>query len=79
MVIRKVGLAEAKAQLSALLDASAAGIKAFLGGEGFPELPIEAEHVLAVQHLPWIHRDPYRCAQDCVSDRLLWARPAGSG
>jgi PIN domain nuclease of toxin-antitoxin system len=31
--------------------------------EGFLELPIDAEHVLAVEHLPWIHRDPF--------DRLL--------
>ena len=31
--------------------------------EGFLELAIAAEHVLAVQHLPWIHRDPF--------DRLL--------
>jgi len=42
--------------------------------EGFQELPIEAEHVLAVQDLPWIHRDPYRCAEDCVFDRLLVAQ-----
>lgn len=34
--------------------------------EGFQELPIQAEHVLAVQHLPWIHRDPF--------DRLLVAQ-----
>ncbi|MFM7236842.1 MAG: type II toxin-antitoxin system VapC family toxin [Cyanobium sp.] len=34
--------------------------------EGFQELPIEAEHVLAVQDLPWIHRDPF--------DRLLVAQ-----
>jgi PIN domain nuclease of toxin-antitoxin system len=31
--------------------------------EGFLELPIEVEHVLAVRHLPLIHRDPF--------DRLL--------
>ena len=31
--------------------------------EGFQELPIEVEHVLAVRHLPLIHRDPF--------DRLL--------
>ena len=34
-----------------------------LQGEGFIELAIAAEHVLAVQYLPWIHRDPF--------DRLL--------
>ena len=34
--------------------------------EGFRELPIQTEHVLAVQHLPWIHRDPF--------DRLLVAQ-----
>ena len=34
--------------------------------EGFQELPIEAEHGLAVQHLPWLHRDPF--------DRLLVAQ-----
>jgi PIN domain nuclease of toxin-antitoxin system len=31
--------------------------------EGFQELPIQAEHVLAVRDLPLIHRDPF--------DRLL--------
>jgi PIN domain nuclease of toxin-antitoxin system len=31
--------------------------------EGFLELAIAWEHVLGVQHLPWIHRDPF--------DRLL--------
>jgi PIN domain nuclease of toxin-antitoxin system len=36
--------------------------------EGFRELPIQVEHVLAVQHLPWIHRDPF--------DRLLVAQAA---
>ena len=34
--------------------------------EGFQELAIEAEHCLAVQHLPWVHRDPF--------DRLLVAQ-----
>jgi len=34
--------------------------------EGFRELTIQVEHVLAVQHLPWIHRDPF--------DRLLVAQ-----
>ena len=34
--------------------------------EGFQELPIRAEHVFAVQQLPWIHRDPF--------DRLLVAQ-----
>ena len=31
--------------------------------EGFEELPIRAEHCLAVQNLPWRHKDPF--------DRLL--------
>ena len=35
---------------------------------GFRELPIQVEHVLAVQHLAWIHRDPF--------DRLLVAQAA---
>ena len=34
--------------------------------EGFGELPISAEHALAVRDLPWIHRDPF--------DRLLIAQ-----
>jgi len=34
--------------------------------QGLQELGIEAEHCLAVQHLPWIHRDPF--------DRLLVAQ-----
>lgn len=32
-------------------------------GQGFGELLIRGEHVMAVQELPWIHRDPF--------DRLL--------
>jgi PIN domain nuclease of toxin-antitoxin system len=36
--------------------------------EGFRELPIQASHVIAVQQLPWIHRDPF--------DRLLVAQAA---
>jgi len=36
--------------------------------EGFRELPIQVDHVLAVQHLPWVHRDPF--------DRLLVAQAA---
>ena len=38
--------------------------------EGFQELAIEAEHCLAVQHLPWVHRDPF--------DRLLVAQTISS-
>jgi len=38
--------------------------------EGFQELAIEAEHCLAVQHLPWVHRDPF--------DRLLVAQAIAS-
>jgi PIN domain nuclease of toxin-antitoxin system len=34
--------------------------------QGLQELGIEPEHCLAVQHLPWIHRDPF--------DRLLVAQ-----
>lgn len=41
-------------------------LRAGLLREGFQELPIEAEHGLAVQHLPWLHRDPF--------DRLLVAQ-----
>ena len=36
--------------------------------QGFRELPIQVSHVLAVQHLPWVHRDPF--------DRLLVAQAA---
>jgi PIN domain nuclease of toxin-antitoxin system len=36
-----------------------------LRANGFSELPITAEQVIAVQCLPWIHRDPF--------DRLLVA------
>ncbi len=39
--------------------------------QGLVELAIEAEHCLAVQHLPWIHRDPF--------DRLLVAQARHSG
>jgi PIN domain nuclease of toxin-antitoxin system len=43
------------------VDATA--LRLGLLGQGFQELPIRAEHALAVQQLPWIHRDPF--------DRLL--------
>ena len=36
--------------------------------EGFRELPVQVEHVLAVLHLAWIHRDPF--------DRLLVTQAA---
>ncbi|MCP9933483.1 type II toxin-antitoxin system VapC family toxin [Cyanobium sp. Candia 9D4] len=49
----------------------ATALRLGLLGQGFRELPVRAEHALAVQHLPWIHRDPYRCAEDFVFDRLL--------
>jgi PIN domain nuclease of toxin-antitoxin system len=39
--------------------------------ESFRELPIQADHVLAVRHLPWIHRDPF--------DRLLVAQAQREG
>jgi PIN domain nuclease of toxin-antitoxin system len=39
--------------------------------EGFGEQPIEAAHCLAVQHLAWIHRDPF--------DRLLVAQARCEG
>lgn len=42
---------------------NAAALRLGLLGQGFRELTIRADHVLAVQQLPWIHRDPF--------DRLL--------
>jgi PIN domain nuclease of toxin-antitoxin system len=39
--------------------------------EGLLEQPIEAAHCLALQHLPWIHRDPF--------DRLLVAQARCEG
>jgi PIN domain nuclease of toxin-antitoxin system len=39
--------------------------------EGLQELPIAVEHCLAVQHLPWVHRDPF--------DRLLVAAARATG
>ena len=44
----------------------AAELRQQLQREGFEELPIGAEHCLAVQHLPWHHKDPF--------DRLLIAQ-----
>ncbi|WP_216906848.1 hypothetical protein [Synechococcus sp. CCY 0621] len=41
----------------------AAALRLGLLGQGCRELPVRAEQALAVQHLPWIHRDPF--------DRLL--------
>jgi PIN domain nuclease of toxin-antitoxin system len=39
--------------------------------DGFGEQPIEAAHCMAVQQLPWIHRDPF--------DRLLVAQARCQG
>ena len=39
--------------------------------DGFRELPIQVEHVLAVRDLPWIHRDPF--------DRLLVVQAQSEG
>jgi len=47
-------------------DVDARQLRTGLLREGFQELPIEAEDCLAVQHLPWLHRDPF--------DRLLVAQ-----
>ena len=44
----------------------AAALRQQLQREGFEELPIRAEHCMAVQNLPWHHRDPF--------DRLLIAQ-----
>lgn len=51
------------------VDASA--LRAGLLSAGFDELPIRAEHVIAVAGLPWHHRDPF--------DRLLVAQAALEG
>ncbi len=39
--------------------------------EGFQELQIQVDHVLALRHLPWIHRDPF--------DRLLVVQASQEG
>ena len=44
----------------------AAELRQRLQREGFEELPIRAEHCLAVQTLPWPHKDPF--------DRMLIAQ-----
>jgi len=44
----------------------AVALRQQLQREGFEELPIRAENCLAVQNLPWHHRDPF--------DRLLIAQ-----
>ena len=44
----------------------ASELRQHLQREGFEELPIRAEHCLAVQNLPWHHKDPF--------DRLLIAQ-----
>jgi PIN domain nuclease of toxin-antitoxin system len=41
-------------------------LRSGLRQQGLEEVAITAEHCLAVQHLPWIHRDPF--------DRLLVAQ-----
>ena len=50
---------------------NAAALRAGLLQEGFRELTIQPDHVLAVEHLPWIHRDPF--------DRLLVTQAAREG
>lgn len=40
-------------------------------GEGWTEVPILAEHIARVAHLPWVHRDPF--------DRLLVAQALEDG
>jgi PIN domain nuclease of toxin-antitoxin system len=50
------------------LGGSLAAMRLGLLEQGFLELPIQVSHVLAVQHLPRIHRDPF--------DRLLVAQAA---
>jgi PIN domain nuclease of toxin-antitoxin system len=47
---------------------SAAALRQALLREGFRELVLAADYALAVQHLPWIHRDPF--------DRLLVVQAA---
>ena len=47
--------------------------------EGLRELSIEPGHVLAVEHMPWILRDPHRCAEDGVFGRLLLAQATREG
>jgi len=47
---------------------SAAALRQGLLREGFRELLLVADHALAVQDLPWIHRDPF--------DRLLVVQAA---
>ena len=49
----------------------AAQLRDGLKQQGLQELGIEPEHCLALQHLPWIHRDPF--------DRLLVAQAIHSG
>ncbi len=66
MVLSVVSLWEVAIKSShgrADFQVEAAALRLGLLGQGFRELQVRAEHVLAVQHLPWIHRDPF--------DRLL--------
>lgn len=51
------------------VDAEA--LRAGLLNEGLEECPIQAKDAVAVQHLPWIHRDPF--------DRLLVAQAQQRG
>jgi PIN domain nuclease of toxin-antitoxin system len=41
---------------------------------GFALLLIAEPHLLTLEQLPLHHRDPYRCAEDSVFDRLLVAQ-----
>lgn len=49
----------------------ARALRSGLLAEGIQELPLAVEHCLAVQDLPWVHRDPF--------DRLLVAAARESG
>ena len=65
----EVAIKTSLGKLGFQVDASQ--LRAGLVREGLQEIPIAAEHCMAVQHLPWIHRDPF--------DRLLVAQARISG
>lgn len=50
------------------------GLPELLASQGFELLPIQLQHGLRAGGYPMGHRDPHRCAEDCVFDRLLAAQ-----
>ena len=67
----------------AIAAVQAPGAEVFVSQVSLWELGIEPEHFLAVQHLPWIHRDlPLLTADRTLrgyGHQVIWMGDGGSG